>query len=101
MFPITTKREPHRGAIVLGHYLLSPNTRWGSAGQSMDRRVVNGERGGRSRVEDVFKREGLVVRDLIKLYTIPLWTHGTWRSLVARLLWEQDVAGSNPVVPTT
>ena len=25
---------------------------------------------------------------------------GTWRSLVARLLWEQDVAGSNPVVPT-
>ena len=23
-----------------------------------------------------------------------------WRSLVARLLWEQDVAGSNPVVPT-
>ena len=27
-------------------------------------------------------------------------TFGTWRSLVARLLWEQDVAGSNPVVPT-
>ena len=26
---------------------------------------------------------------------------GTWRSLVARLLWEQDVAGSNPVVPTS
>ena len=25
---------------------------------------------------------------------------GAWRSLVARLLWEQDVAGSNPVVPT-
>ena len=24
-----------------------------------------------------------------------------WRSLVARLLWEQDVAGSNPVVPTS
>ena len=23
-----------------------------------------------------------------------------WRSLVARLLWEQDVAGSNPVIPT-
>ena len=23
-----------------------------------------------------------------------------WRSLVARLLWEQDVAGSNPVTPT-
>ncbi len=30
-----------------------------------------------------------------------LSTFGTWRSLVARLLWEQDVAGSNPVVPTT
>ena len=33
-----------------------------------------------------------------------LWYHvnslGTWRSLVARLFWEQDVAGSNPVVPT-
>ncbi len=26
---------------------------------------------------------------------------GMWRSLVARLLWEQDVAGSNPVIPTT
>ncbi len=26
---------------------------------------------------------------------------GAWRSLVARLLWEQDVAGSNPVAPTT
>ena len=25
---------------------------------------------------------------------------GMWRSLVARLLWEQDVAGSNPVIPT-
>ena len=25
---------------------------------------------------------------------------GVWRSLVARLLWEQDVAGSNPVTPT-
>src|SRR5688500_9954525 len=26
--------------------------------------------------------------------------YGTWRSLVARLLWEQEVAGSNPAVPT-
>jgi hypothetical protein len=25
---------------------------------------------------------------------------GTWRSLVAHLLWEQGVAGSNPAVPT-
>ena len=24
---------------------------------------------------------------------------GTWRSLVAHLLWEQGVAGSNPAVP--
>ncbi len=27
--------------------------------------------------------------------------NGEWRSLVAHLLWEQDVAGSNPVSPTT
>ncbi len=26
---------------------------------------------------------------------------GTWRSLVAHLLWEQGVGGSNPPVPTT
>ena len=25
---------------------------------------------------------------------------GAWRSLVAHLLWEQGVAGSNPAVPT-
>jgi hypothetical protein len=25
--------------------------------------------------------------------------HGTWRSLVAHLLWEQGAAGSNPAVP--
>jgi 3-methyladenine DNA glycosylase/8-oxoguanine DNA glycosylase len=25
---------------------------------------------------------------------------GPWRSLVAHLLWEQDVAGSNPAGPT-
>ena len=33
-------------------------------------------------------------------YNSPCLRVGTWRSLVARLLWEQDVAGSNPVVPT-
>ena len=26
---------------------------------------------------------------------------GVWRSLVAHLLWEQDVGGSNPSTPTT
>ena len=31
---------------------------------------------------------------------MPLCSVGMWRSLVARLLWEQDVAGSNPVIPT-
>ena len=34
-------------------------------------------------------------------YNSPCLRVGTWRSLVARLLWEQDVAGSNPVVPTS
>src|SRR6185369_9494993 len=29
-----------------------------------------------------------------------LWRRGTWRSLVARLLWEQEAAGSYPAVPT-
>jgi hypothetical protein len=31
------------------------------------------------------------------LYTLP---GGTWRSLVARSLWEREAAGSNPAVPT-
>jgi hypothetical protein len=26
---------------------------------------------------------------------------GLWRSLVARFVWDEDVAGSNPVSPTT
>jgi hypothetical protein len=27
--------------------------------------------------------------------------NGMWRSLAARLLWEQEVRGSNPRIPTT
>jgi hypothetical protein len=33
-------------------------------------------------------------------YYIPRTFFGTWRSPVARLFWEQDVGGSNPLVPT-
>ena len=40
------------------------------------------------------------VSRMFRLACLHLSGIGTWRSLVARLLWEQDVAGSNPVVPT-
>jgi hypothetical protein len=30
---------------------------------------------------------------------VDVWYGGAWRSLVAHLLWEQEVAGSNPVAP--
>ena len=31
--------------------------------------------------------------------SIPSGPHGAWRSSVARLLWEQEVPGSNPGAP--
>jgi hypothetical protein len=33
----------------------------------------------------------------VRLYTLSI---GAWRSLVARSLWEREVAGSNPAAPT-
>ena len=45
--------------------------------------------------------ESAQVRLMIRLACLLYRHFGTWRSLVARLLWEQDVAGSNPVVPTS
>ena len=33
-------------------------------------------------------------------YSPLLGRGGAWRSLVARLLWEQEVGGSNPSAPT-
>ena len=34
-----------------------------------------------------------------RVHTPYLSSHGAWRSLVARLLWEQEVPGSNPGAP--
>ena len=33
-------------------------------------------------------------------YDIKFTVFGAWRSLVAHLLWEQGVGGSNPLAPT-
>ncbi len=32
---------------------------------------------------------------------VVIFTFGAWRSLVALLLWEQEVGGSNPLAPTS
>ena len=51
---------------------------------------------------------GAVFRTVWKMATRPEWcivlcdnNFGAWRSSVARLLWEQEVPGSNPGAPTT
>ncbi|ETZ04557.1 hypothetical protein K737_301029 [Holospora undulata HU1] len=36
----------------------------------------------------------------LKWIVLPFLIFGVWRSLVARLLWEQNVGGSNPFTPT-
>jgi hypothetical protein len=38
--------------------------------------------------------------ELLKCYNHARSSRGAWRSLVAHLLWEQGVGGSNPLAPT-
>jgi hypothetical protein len=52
--------------------------------------------------EMTLKNKLVLPKNLVDLYIEIMYSYknGTWRSLVARLLWEQDVGGSNPLVPT-
>ena len=42
--------------------------------------------------------EFLCIRFTLQLFVL---INGAWRSLAARLVWVQEVAGSNPAAPTT
>ena len=44
----------------------------------------------------------LSVKIVINVHEIyEIFSIGAWRSLVAHLLWEQGVGGSNPLAPTS
>ena len=47
---------------------------------------------------DVENKTGILYNDTVEQLKEQL--KGMWRSLVARLFWVQNVAGSNPVIPT-
>jgi DNA-binding response OmpR family regulator len=79
---IDREREDFIAAPFLGRDLL------GGVFELLQRNVVAGGRRDRLKPD---------ARTLICL----AGGSGAWRSLVAHLLWEQDVGGSNPLAPTT